>query len=164
MRICRRFLIIAHCVTPALALATIVGGCTPPKPAPLAPTALHSTHRPADVAQIAARELAAANFELTTSDATNGLVVGRRTSAAAELGDAISCNFKPGSPYASATQTTFTLTVSARPASDGSDIQITSRVHADYTNVPPIFGKRLPSDTDCASSGIVERRIADAIK
>lgn len=133
-------------------------------PLPPAPEQLTVTKSPGEATQIAARELTAAGFEITTSDAANGTVVATRLrTPEAHAGD-VACKFQKGSIHDRRADATLVVTVNARPAADGSQVQISSVVRTDLSRVPPPFAKEGTNETDCVSAGAVEKRVAAALR
>ena len=132
-------------------------------PTPPAPSQLTVAKPPVDVVQISSRELTAAGFEITTTDPANGIVVAKRLrTPTAHAGD-VACKYQKGSIADKRAESTLIVTVNARSATGGSEVQISSTVQTDLSNMPPPF-KAGVSDSDCASSGVVEKRIADALR
>lgn len=151
---------VSSCTLVLIALAA----CVPPAPEPIAPTQLHVTHTPAEVVQTATRELAAAGFEVSVSDAAGGTVVAKRVRAPDEQGEDVKCKYAHGSIAGKGAEATLTTNVTARPASGGSDVQISSFVRTDFSRLPGIFANQPANDKDCVSSGAIEKKIADALK
>jgi hypothetical protein len=73
--------------------------------------------------------------------------------------DFANCKFPSNSSGANVMQTDMAVNVVARQLANGSDVQITTSVHTTYPGMPMLQA----SDEDCASNGVIEKRIADAI-
>ena len=135
-------------------------------PAPLeqpAPVSARSTRSRAEIVQIASRELTSAGFEISGSDTTAGTVTGKRTREKRGNFDYITCKFAENSLAETNLVSTLTVTVSASPSGDASDVQVRGSVLATY---PGLEGSPLPrseSQSDCASTGAIERQIAAAL-
>lgn len=148
----------------------LLGGvlaCTMPQPPqPVAPVAFHSERTASEVAQIAAQQLALAGFTLTQSDANGGIVTAHRDRAKLGNGEYVNCKYGDGSSGANLMDTDLTVSVIAKPAANGSDVQIVGAVRTTYPGMAGtgLEGAMPPSDTDCASNGVLEKRIADAIR
>lgn len=144
-----------------LALTALAACLTPPPQ--LAPSQLHVAHTPAEVVQITTRELTLAGFEIAVSDANAGTVVGKRAKTPDEQGADMVCEYKHGSMASGESRATLTESVSAKTApSGGSDVVINSTVTMDFSNMPPMFRGGF-KDSDCASSGAVEKKLAAAL-
>jgi hypothetical protein len=144
----------------ALALSS---GCMKAPPPPQ-PTQLHVARPPAEVVRTATRELTQAGFQIDSSDANTGTVVAHRTRTPQEHGGDVTCKYQQGSLFATRAQSTLATAVTARPgASGGSDVGVTSIVHMDFSNMPGQFRAK-PNDTDCVSSGVIEKRLVAALQ
>ena len=136
-------------------------------PAPLeqaAPVALKAPKSKAEAIRIASRELTAAGFEIAASDTSAGTLSAKRTREKRGNFDYISCKFAENSLAETNLESTLTVTVSATGAGSESDVRITSAVLAKY---PGLEGSPLPrseSQSDCASTGAIERQIATALR
>lgn len=150
----------------SFAVATLaLDGCVPPKPAPVAPTQLRVARTPTEVVQVATRELATAGFAITVSDAAAGTVVARRVRTPDAHGADVTCQYKHGSMAATGAEATMTVNVSAKAASSfGSDVLVVSSVHNDFSKLPGIYAQQASSDDECVSSGVIEKRIAEALR
>jgi hypothetical protein len=66
---------------------------------------------------------------------------------------------------ATGAEATMTVNVSAKAASSfGSDVLIVSSVHNDFSKLPGIYAQQASSDDECVSSGVIEKRIAEALR
>jgi hypothetical protein len=138
--------------------------CAPPAPTPIAPTQLHSGRTPTEAVQVATRELVAQGFEVSVSDAAAGTVVVKRVRSPDAQGDDITCRYAHGSMAGRGAEATMTVNVSAKAGSSGSDVVLTSLVRTDFSRMPGIFAQQASNDTDCVSSGLVEKQLADALR
>ena len=147
---------------PVVGVLVLLVAClkAPPPPAPSQLTVAKPT---SEVVQIASRELAAAGLEITNTDAAAGLVVARRARTPSAHGGDVTCRYQKGSIADERAEATLVVTVNARPSNTGSDVQITSTVRTDRSNLPSPF-KAGPNDVDCVSSGSIEKRLADALR
>jgi hypothetical protein len=149
--------------TLAVALCVALGACLK-APAPPAPAQLTTSRSPADVVQIASRELTAAGFEIASSDAATGTVVAQRVRTPNAHQADVKCSYQRGSIADERAQASFVVKVNARQAgTSGSEVQITSSVQSDRSTLPAPF-KTGPNDKDCVSSGVIEKRVADALQ
>jgi len=148
------------------ALAVTAFACVQPAPiqAP-APVQLQSSRAPATVVTAAAQHLVAQGFDIVTSDATAGLLTARRTQSPQLWASAIRCRFGTNTLAHSRGNATYTVTVTAAPATAGTSVTVQGRVRMSYQNIPGISaGMTAPdSDTDCGSTGVVEQQLAQAI-
>ena len=139
--------------TAVLSAALVVGGCTR-SIAQLEPTRLQSARPGTEVVQLAVRELTGLGFEIVAADAASGVVTARRIGRQRDLAGLIRCVHRHDGAE-------LTISVSARPAAAGSEVLMSSRVTDRHTPV----GAPASEDHDaCASSGEVERRIAEAVR
>lgn len=135
-------------------------------PAPLeqaAPVELKSSRPRADVVQVASRTLTGAGFEIAASDTAAGTLSAKRTREKRGNYDYITCRFAENSLAETNLESTLTVTVTASGTGTSSDVRITTAVLAKY---PGLEGSPLPrseSQTDCASTGAIERQLAAAI-
>ena len=147
-------------------LATTLLAATACVPAPLeqpAPVSFKSTKTRADVVQVASRELTAAGFEIAASDTVAGTLTARRTRDKRGNFDYITCKFAENSLAETNLVSTLTVTVAAMGTGSTSDVRVHGAVLATY---PGLEGTPLPrseSQTDCASTGAIERQIATAV-
>lgn len=137
-------------------------GCMKAPPAP-APEQLHVDKSPGEIVRAAVSEFTAAGFQISQSDTAAGTVVARKTGSPDTRTAEIACKYQRGSPYGRLAQATLVLALSAKPSTTGSDVVITSVVHTDFSALPGAFN-HAPNDTDCVSSGAVEKRIAAALR
>lgn len=133
-----------------------VAACVQPVTAPK-PTTLHVTRPAADVVRLAARTLTSDGFEITTSDGTTGVLTAKLARSAADLDSLVKCGYRTGSMAGAMAHATLSVHVSASPSAGGSDVVVGSAVHV-VREQPPLGS--VESDTDCASSGLIERQIA----
>lgn len=120
---------------------------------------LRTTRSRADVVQVAKRELTAAGFEVSASDSVAGTLTAKRQRERRGNFDYITCKFAENSLAETNLVSTLTVTVAAT----GSTVDIHSTVLATY---PGLEGSPLPrseSQTDCASTGVIEKKLASAI-
>ena len=113
--------------------------------------------------RVATRELTSAGFEISTSDTTSGSVTAKRTRDKRGNFDYITCKFAENSLAETNLVSTLTITVAASPGSDSSDVQIRGSVLATYPGLEDSPLPRSESQTDCASTGAIERQIAAAL-
>jgi len=147
-------------LTAALA-ACQMPGPKPPQPSPLT---IKSARKPAEAVQAAARSLVADGFDIKTSDAAGGILIASKTATLDKAGDYIVCRWPRTAPGAPGVDTEVTVRVVAQASDSGSDVVITSSAKSAMPN----FGVKLQStdaSTDnCATGGLAERHVADALK
>jgi len=136
--------------------------CMKAPPAP-APEQLHVDKSPADIIRKATTEFTAAGFQVAQSDTAAGIVVAQKAGTPDTQTEDITCKYQRGSPYGRLARATLVVNLSAKPASSGSDVVIGSLVHTDFSALPGAFN-HAPNDTDCVSSGAIEKRIAAAVR
>ena len=141
----------------------LVSACVPAAPEQLAPVSVRSSHSRADIVRIASRELTSAGFEISGSDTTAGSVTGKRTRERRGNFDYIACKFAENSLAETNLVSTLTVTVAAAPSGEASDVQIRGSVLATYPGLEDTPLPRSESQTDCASTGAIERQIAAAL-
>ena len=135
-------------------------------PAPLeqaAPVTLKSSRSKAEVIQAATRELTAAGFEIAASDTAAGTLSARRTREKRGNYDYITCKFAENSLAETNLVSTLTVNVVTTGSGDATDVQVRGNVLATF---PGLEGSPLPrseSQTDCASTGVIERQIGNAL-
>ena len=154
MSYCRRAL-------PTILLLT--AACVPSAPEQPAPVSLRSARSKTDVVQVATRELTAAGFEIAASDTAAGSLTAKRTREKRGNFDYITCKFAENSLAETNLVSTVTVNVTASGSGSTSDVQVRAAVLATY---PGLEGSPLPrsdSQTDCASTGAIERQIATAL-
>ena len=145
----------------AFALLSIAG-CMKAPPAPT-PEQLHVDKSPAEIVRAAVSEFTAAGFQIAQSDTAAGTVVAQKTGTPDTHTADITCKYQRGSPYGRLAQATLVVKLSTKPGGGGSDVVIGSVVHTDFSALPGAFN-HAPNDTDCVSSGAMEKRIAAAIR
>jgi hypothetical protein len=139
--------------------ALILSGCVPTPPPQPEPVSLGSTRSKADVVQIATRELTSAGFEISASDTAAGTLTARRVQEKRGNFDYISCKFAENSLAEMNLVSTLTVTVKAT----GSDVDIRSSVLSAYPGLADSPLPRSESQTDCASNGVIEKKLATAL-
>lgn len=140
---------------PALALSACVSSAPPQAE----PVSLRSTRSKAEVVQIATRELTAAGFTIAASDTAAGTVTAKREREKRGNFDYITCKFAENSLAETNLMSTVTVTVAAT----GSNVDIRSSVLAAYPNLEDSPLPRSESQTDCASTGVIEKKLAAAL-
>jgi hypothetical protein len=129
-----------------------------------APVELKASKSKAEVIQLATRELTAAGFEIAASDTSAGSLSAKRTRDKRGNFDYITCKFAENSLAETNLESTLTVTVNATGTGPASDVRISSAVLAKY---PGLEGSPLPrseSQSDCVSTGAMERQIAAALR
>lgn len=139
-----------------------LAACMKAPPAP-APEQLHVSRSPAEVVRMATTEFTAAGFQIALSDSTAGTLLAQKAGTPDTQTADITCKYQRGSPYGRLARATLVVNLSAKPASSGSDVVIGSLVHTDFSALPGAFNHP-PNDTDCVSSGAIEKRIAAAVR
>lgn len=139
-----------------------IAACMKAPPAP-APEQLHVDRSPAEVVRAAISEFTAAGFQIAQSDTAAGTVVARKGGTPDTRTADVTCKYQRGSPYGRLAQATLVVNLSAKAATNGTDVVIGSIVHTDFSSLPGAFN-HAPNDTDCVSSGAIEKRIAAAVR
>ena len=147
----------------AAAACTMACVSSPPPNAP-APVALTSSKPPSEVIQQAAAQLAAIGFEVTQSDVPSGSLTARRVRTADAHGADVTCRWRRGSMAGALGEAAYTVSVNARQSGNGTAVQIASSIHTDYSKSVGPFSSKPASDTDCVSAGVIEQRLADAVR
>lgn len=146
-------------------VGSLVVGCT--RPAPLVPPqpARLTTARPvAESIRLAARALIEAGFEVTTADEASGVLTARLVRSPENHGTALACSYERTSAPGRGGRSTYTVSLVARPVGSVSEVTIAPRVVTEYSQLPRLMGAQFPeSETDCVSSGEIERRLAAAL-
>ena len=141
----------------------IAAACVPSPLAQPEPVSLKSSRSKADVVQVASRELTAAGFEIAASDTAAGTLSARRTREKRGNFDFITCKFAENSLAETNLESVLTVTVSASGTGATSDVRIATSVLAKYPNLEGTPLPRSDSQTDCASTGAIERQLATAL-
>jgi hypothetical protein len=123
------------------------------------PVSLGSTRSKVDVVQTATRELTSAGFEISASDTAAGTLTARRVQEKRGNFDYIRCKFAENSLAEMNLVSTLTVTVKAT----GSDVDIRSSVLSAYPGLADTPLPRSESQTDCASNGVIEKKLAAAL-
>lgn len=143
--------------------AAAAAACIPPAPAQPGPKNASSRLAPPAAIATAARLLTGDGFEVTTADGVSGILTAKRTRAQTGNASYITCRYAHGSAAETQMESTVTVSIVAKPASSGSDVSVTSRVHVEF---PGLRGGPIalpPSDTDCASNGTLEGSVISAL-
>lgn len=140
----------------------LVAGCMKAPQAP-APQQLNVAKSPAEIVRAAISEFTAAGFQVAQSDTTTGTIVAQKSGSPDTQTADITCKYQRGSPYGRLAQATLVVNLSAKPGTAGSDVVIGSIVHTDFSALPGAFN-HAANDTDCVSSGAIEKRIAAAVR
>jgi hypothetical protein len=146
---------------PVVALMALA--CVPPPPEQLAPVAVRSTRSKPEIVRIATRELTSAGFEISASDSSAGSITAKRTRDKRGNFDYITCKFAESSLAETNLVSTLTVTVAASGSGDASDVQIRGAVLATYPGLEDSPLPRSESQSDCASTGAIEKKIAAAV-
>lgn len=140
--------------------------CTACVPTPLVqpePVSLKSSHSKADVVQMASRELTSAGFEIAASDTAAGTLSAKRTREKRGNYDYITCKFAESSLAETNLEATLTVTVNASGTGASSDVRIGTSVLAKYPNLEGTPLPRSESQSDCVSTGAIEKQLAAAL-
>ena len=150
----RRYVVIA-----ALASAA----CVPSPPEQLAPVTTRSTRSRSDIVRVATQELRSAGFEISTSDSVAGSISAKRVREKRGNFDYIACKFAENSLAEQNLVSTLTVNVLASGSGDSTNVQIRGIVLASYPGLEESPLARADSQTDCASTGAIERQISAAL-
>ena len=142
---------------------TMLVACAPQPLEQLAPISVRSTRSRSEIVQTATRELTSAGFEIAASDTSAGTVTGKRTRERRGNFDYITCKFAENSLAETNLVSTLTVTVAASGSGDARDVQIRGNVLATYPGLEDSPLPRSESQTDCASTGVIERQVAAAL-
>ena len=138
-------------------------GCAPqPLPQP-GPTTLRTSRSKAEIVRLATRELTSAGFEIATSDTTAGSVTAKRTRERRGNFDYITCKFAEASLAETNLVSTVTVTVTTSSSNGTSSVDVGASVLATYPGLEDSPLPRSESQTDCVSTGVIEKQIAGAI-
>ena len=137
--------------------------CVPSPPEQPAPVTTRSTRSRADIVQVASQELKSAGFEISVSDSTAGSISAKRVREKRGNFDYIACKFAENSLAEQNLVSTLTVNVSASASGDASDVQVRGTVLASYPGLEESPLARSDSQTDCASTGVIERQVAAAL-
>lgn len=147
----------------AAVVVLVALACVPPPPEQLAPVAVRSTRSRPEIVRIATRELTAAGFEIAASDTSAGSITAKRTREKRGNFDYITCKFAENSLAETNLVSTLTVTVAATGSGSASDVQINGAVLATYPGLEDSPLPRSESQSDCASTGAIEKKIAAAV-
>ena len=142
-----------------LVSASLLSGCVQPAPPQAEPVSLRSTRSKADVVQVATRELTSVGFQISASDTAAGTLTAKRERPKRENFDYVTCKFAENSLAELNLVSTLTVTVSAT----GSNVDIRSSVLSAYPDLESSALSRSESQTDCASNGVIEKKVAAAL-
>lgn len=144
-----------------LSIALFLVGCVPSSsPPPQAePVSVRTTRSKPDVVQVATRELTSAGFEISGADTVAGTVTAKRQREKRGNFDYVTCRFAENSLAELNLESTLTVTVAAT----GSTVDIRSSVLAAYPGLESSPLPRSESQTDCASTGVIEKKLAAAL-
>jgi hypothetical protein len=148
----------------SIALVLVADGCGTANRALDAPAPgvvrLQSGAPPRSVIRAAAERLVESGFLVTAIDSSSRLRA-EREQRPGELGNTVACR-TASTPRGRASVTpTLIIDLAAEPRRDGgSELVLASRVHAFYLRLSADPG-RPSSDSDCRSTGFVERRLAE---
>ena len=148
----------------ALSSVVFLGACLAPAPQAPAPLLLHSAKASTDVTRIAAYALTSVGFRVTQTDEYGEALQAVRTRPGNGNQDYVTCQMPKHAEAAAHRETALTITMATKPASTGSDVTIRSNVRTSY---PGYAGPRMavPSnETDCVSSGEMERQLAEVVR
>lgn len=140
--------------------------CTQTPPPQAEPVAVRSPRSKADIVQVARRELTAAGFEITAADTTTGSLTAKRTREKRGNFDYITCKFAENSLAETNLVSTLTVTVSpvGTTSAGASDVRVQASVLATYPGLEDTPLARSDSQTDCASTGVIEKQVASALE
>ncbi|HKO17077.1 MAG TPA: hypothetical protein VJU87_12620 [Gemmatimonadaceae bacterium] len=141
-----------------------LSGCLRRPPRPPEPLTLQSPLAIADVVPRAVSVLLSAGLQVTTADVRTGEIDGTRTATPQEQQGAVQCSFSAGSIAYREGLTTLAIRVSATPADSGSNVTISARTTTDLSRLPGALTPADSSGVACMSSGLVERRVAEALR
>ena len=147
----------------APALFALLVGCVPAPLEQPAPASVRTNRSRADIVQTATRELTSAGFEIAASDTTAGSLTAKRTRDKRGNFDYITCKFAENSLAETNLVSTLTVNVAATPSGQASDVQIRATVLATYPGLEDSPLPRSESQTDCVSTGVIERQVATAL-
>ena len=147
------------------ALGVLAAGCIEPTARAPEPVSLHVSDAPRDVVQRAAVALTSAGFRVAQTDEVGNDISASRRSSANGNEPFVTCNNVPRDSGAAANrETTIMIDFSAKPTGGGSDVTIRSNVRTAYPGFDGTPMQMATSDSDCVSTGLMERRLADSIR
>ena len=141
----------------------LVLACAPaPLPAP-GPVSLTSARSKASIVDVAKRELTSAGFEIASVDSVAGSLTAKRTRERRGNFDYITCKFAENSLAETQLVSTVTVNVSTASSTDVNRVEIGASVLATYPGLEDSPLPRADSQTDCVSTGAIEKQLATAI-
>ena len=141
----------------------LVLACAPaPLPAP-APVSITSARSKAGIVEAARRELTSAGFEIASVDSAAGSLTAKRTRERRGNFDYITCKFAENSLAETQLVSTVTVNVSTASSTDVNRVEIGASVLATYPGLEDSPLPRADSQTDCVSTGAIEKQLATAI-
>lgn len=142
----------------------VVAGCLATRPSAPAPVSFHSSRTAKEATQAAAVTLTGAGFRVEQSDSVGNALRASRTATHNGNQEFVTCSLPSGSDAAANRQTVLALSFKAAPASDGSDVSISTSVTTSFpgyegtaTQVPAIA-------KDCVSNGTIERQLQSVLR
>ena len=146
-----------------LACLVVCGYLSTPVTAP-APIAFHASRSAREATQVAAVALANAGFRVAQTDSIGQVLSAARTATHNGNEDYITCQLPRGSGAAANRQTILSITFRAKPSTSGSDVTIDGKVTTSYPGYEGTAMQTAPNDTDCVSSGAMERQLEMALR
>jgi len=146
------------------AMVVLVSGClTSPIVAP-SPVEFHAGKAAPQAIQIAALALASAGFRVAQADSLGTALTANRWATHNGNEDYVRCRYPKGSDAAANRATTLFITLRAKPDTMGSDVTIGGRVTTTYPGYQGTAMAIAPNDTDCVSTGAIERQLEIALR
>jgi len=149
--------------TAPLLLLTLAG-CLVWGPKAPEPVTARSSQPPREAVRRAAVALFIAGFQVTQVDSVVGGLAASRTRVANGNEEFVACKLPRNSEGAANRETTLRIAFSATPADAGSDLRIESDVVTSYPGYDGTPMAISANEIDCVSNGIMERRLADALR
>jgi hypothetical protein len=147
-----------------LAIAALSLGCLArPATAPT-PLSFHVMHSAREATQTAVLALVNDGFRVTQTDSVGMAVDATRTATYNGNQDFVICQLPKQSAAAANRETALLISFRATPAATGSDVTVSGKVTTTYPGYANTSMETGPSETDCVSSGTMERRIRAALR
>ena len=128
------------------------------------PRAFHSSQNPKEATQTAVVALMSAGFRVTQTDSLGEAVTATRVATHNGNEQYVSCDLPRGAAAAANRETTVLLSFTAKPAQQGSDVTVASRVRTSYPGYDGTIMQSAPNETDCVSNGQIERQLESALR
>jgi hypothetical protein len=145
-------------------LLLLTGACLATPPRPPEPITLSSSLSAHEAVERATVALASEGFKVIQTDSLAHAIAAARTSLANGNEEYVACELPRNSGGAANRETTVRISVSARPAAGGSEVLIRSTVLTSYPGFDGTPSAIAANEIDCVSKGVMEQRLARALR